>query len=98
MIPNLTCVKEISLSIRYDGYKDTEGEMKMKKTYQLDTLTCPSCVVKIETTLKRMEGIGSAEVMFNSSKVKVDFDDAKLSPSKIKSTITNLGYDVLSEK
>jgi copper chaperone CopZ len=94
----LTCVKEISLSIRYDEYKDTEGEMKMKKTYQLDTLTCPSCVVKIETTLKRMEGIGSAEVMFNSSRVKVDFDDAVLAPSKIKSTITNLGYDVLSEK
>jgi len=40
----------------------------MKKTYQLETLTCPSCVAKIENMLKRMEGINESKILFMSSK------------------------------
>jgi len=69
-----------------------------KKVFQLDTLTCPNCVVKIETTLNRMPGIEKAEVMFNASKVRVSFDETALTGEKIKDTIVKLGYDVLGTK
>ena len=69
-----------------------------KKVFQLDTLTCPSCVVKIETTLKRMPGIEKAEVLFNASIVKVSYDETSLTGEKIKDTIVRLGYDVLGTK
>ena len=50
-------------------------------TIQLDTLTCPSCVLKIESAVKNLAGVDkdSLKVLFNASKVKVDFDQEKLS-------------------
>mgnify|MGYP003611522903 FL=1 len=65
-------------------------------TIQLDTLTCPSCVQKIENATKSMSGVDkeSVKVLFNSSKVKFDFDDEKLSVEDVEKAITALGYDV----
>ncbi len=68
------------------------------KTYQLDTLTCPSCTAKIEGMLKRTKGIKESEVLFNSSRVKVTFDESLLSSETLKENIDKLGFDVLSEK
>ena len=70
----------------------------IKKTYQLETLTCPSCMAKIDGMLKRTEGIVESEVLFNSSRVKVSYDEAKLDSEAIKQRIGSLGYAVLSEK
>ena len=69
-----------------------------KKTYQLETLTCPSCMAQIDGMLKRTEGIVESEVLFNSSRVKVSYDEAKLDSEAIKQRIGSLGYAVLSEK
>lgn len=70
----------------------------MKKTYQLETLTCPSCVAKIENMLKHMEGINESKILFMSSKVKVDFDENLITSEDIKNNIDKLGYQVLGEK
>ena len=43
----------------------------MKKlSIQLEELGCPSCVKKIETALKRQEGIGEVNILFNSISLK----------------------------
>ena len=67
-----------------------------KATIQLETLTCPSCLQKINKAVKSLEGVDkdSVNVMFNSSKVKLNFDDDKLSIDKIENAITSLGYEV----
>ncbi len=67
-----------------------------KATIQLETLTCPSCMQKIENGVKSLAGIDkeSLNVSFNSSKVKVNFDDEKVSINDIESAITKLGYEV----
>lgn len=67
-----------------------------KATIQLETLTCPSCVQKIENATKSMNGVEkeSVKVMFNSSKVKFDFDDEKLSIQDVENAIAALGYEV----
>jgi len=69
-----------------------------KKTYQLETLTCPSCMAKIDGMLKRTDGIVESEVLFNTSRVKVSYDEAKLDSEVIKQRIGSLGYAVLSER
>lgn len=69
-----------------------------KAVYQLEALTCPSCIKKIEGTLNKTEGVGSAKVLFNSSKVKAEFDDSKIKAEQLKGIIQKLGYQVLSEK
>jgi copper chaperone CopZ len=74
-----------------------KGEMIMQKaTIQLETLTCPSCMLKIEGALKTVDGIDkeSINVSFNTSKVKLNFDDGKTSINDIENAITKLGYEV----
>ena len=67
-----------------------------KAAIQLETLTCPSCAQKIEKTVKMLNGVEkeSVQVLFNSSKVKFDFDDEKLSVEDVEKAITELGYEV----
>lgn len=65
-------------------------------TIQLETLTCPSCVQKIEGALKNVRGVDrdSTKIMFNSSKVKLDFDEETVSIGEIEKAITAMGYEV----
>lgn len=65
---------------------------------QLETLTCPSCVKKIESALSKTEGVKASKVLFNSSKVKAEFDESEIGADKLKGIIVELGYDVLSLK
>ncbi|NLY47008.1 MAG: heavy-metal-associated domain-containing protein [Tissierella sp.] len=67
-----------------------------KATIQLETLTCPSCMQKIEGAVKSLDGIDtdSLNVSFNSSKVKLNFDDEKVSIKDIENAIDKVGYEV----
>ncbi len=71
-----------------------------KATIQLETLTCPSCIQKIEGAMKKLEGVDqdTVKVMFNASRVKANFDDEKVSIEEIEKTITTLGYGVEKSK
>ncbi len=74
-----------------------ERMMKMKKaTIQLETLTCPTCMQKIENGVKSLDGVDtqSVNVLFNSSKVKLNFDDDKVSIEDVENAIDKLGYEV----
>lgn len=69
-------------------------------TIQLETLTCPSCMQKIEGALKGVEGVDEKSIIvsFNSSKAKFDFDEEKVSIEEIEEQIQKVGYDVLKSK
>lgn len=69
-----------------------------KAVFQLEPLTCPSCIKKIETTLNKLIGVESVKVLFNSSKVKTEFHDAQIEASQLEETIKKLGYPVLASK
>lgn len=69
-----------------------------KAIYQLEPLTCPSCIKKIETTLTKTAGIDSVKVLFNTSKVKTEYNESAIESSEIKEVIQKLGYQVLSAR
>ena len=69
-----------------------------KAVFQLESLTCPSCIKKIETTLNKTEGVDSAVVLFISSKVKTQFDETRIEAEQLVKIIETLGYPVLSTK
>lgn len=71
-----------------------------KATIQLETLTCPSCMQKIENGVKSLDGVDkkSIKVLFNSSKVRVEYDDEKVSIKDIVNAIDKLGYEVLKSQ
>lgn len=66
--------------------------------FQLEPLTCPTCVRKIEGALGKMDGIEDSRVLFNSSKVKLKLDESETKPEDVKERIEKLGFDVLSHK
>jgi copper chaperone len=71
----------------------------MKKTIlQLETLTCPSCIRRIEGTLSKQSGVFSAVVKFNASKVEINHDEKIVLKETLSDIITKLGYKVLSVK
>ncbi len=71
-----------------------------KATIQLGTLTCPSCLQKIDNAVKSVDGVDkeSVNVMFNSSKAKFVFDEGKTSIENVENAITTLGYEVLKSQ
>ncbi|SMO40391.1 Heavy-metal-associated domain-containing protein [Saccharicrinis carchari] len=71
----------------------------MKTTrFQLETLTCPSCITSIEGVLNKEPGVEKAKVLFNSSKVKIEHDEEKVSPEQLAELIKKVGYPILSSK
>lgn len=67
----------------------------MKKTIQMEELVCPMCAQKIETALRKVPGVTSAQVLYNASKAKVEFDESQTSPEELVRVITALGYVVI---
>ena len=79
--------------------RTNEGGIKMTKAVmQLETLTCPSCVKKIETALTKAGGVSEVKVFFNSSKVKVAFDETVINVDELNELIQKLGYPVIKTK
>lgn len=69
-----------------------------KVVFQLEPLTCPSCVKKIETALSKTAGVNEAKVLFNAGKVKAEFDQSAVKVEEIEKVIQKLGYPVLKTK
>ncbi|MFD1780962.1 heavy-metal-associated domain-containing protein [Fredinandcohnia salidurans] len=67
-------------------------------TYQMEELSCPSCIKKIEKALSKQEGVEDVKVLFNSGKVKVSYQEDTANPKAYKELLTRLGYPVLSTK
>lgn len=67
-----------------------------KATIQLEALACPSCMQKIDSAVKALAGVDkeSVKVLFNSSKVKLNFDAEKVSIQEIENAISKMGYEV----
>lgn len=69
-----------------------------KAVFQLETLTCPSCIKKIEGVLGREEGVEEVKVLFNSSKVRATYSEDVVDANKLRDIIVKLGYPVISAK
>lgn len=71
----------------------------MKKVvFNMEPFTCPSCVKKIENTVGKVDGVNEVKVMFNSGRVRAEFDSSKTDADALQDTIVKLGYPVLSQR
>lgn len=71
-----------------------------KAVITLDPLACPSCLKKIESAVRELNGIDHNNVkgVFNASKIRVAFDENMLTVEDIEKAIENLGYPVIKSK
>ena len=65
-----------------------------KTTLRSDEFSCPSCIAKIETRLRAMDGVESAEVKFASGRVNVTHDPAKAPVRALVDAVAEVGYTV----
>ncbi|MEA4924629.1 MAG: sulfite exporter TauE/SafE family protein [Syntrophomonadaceae bacterium] len=57
-------------------------------------MSCTSCEMRIEKALDPLDGVIEAKAAYNTSTVKVAFDENRIKPAKIIKSIENLGYQV----
>ncbi|GEK29418.1 heavy-metal-associated domain-containing protein [Furfurilactobacillus siliginis] len=69
-----------------------------KAIMQLDELSCPACLQKIEHALTQQAGVSTVKVLFNAAKVKTDFDDQAVTADQLADVVTRLGYEVKTIK
>lgn len=69
-----------------------------KVVFSMEPFTCSSCVKKIENTEGKVGGVQEVQVMFNSGRVRVEFDDTRTGADSLRDIIVRLGYPVSSEK
>ncbi len=63
--------------------------------FQLETLTCPSCIRKIEAAMQQMPGVTDAKVRFHASKVAVTYEERAVGDHELSARLTQLGYRVI---
>ena len=49
----------------------------MKKKFDLIDLDCANCALKMETAIKKIDGVNDASVSFIGQKLTIDADDAR---------------------
>lgn len=71
-----------------------------KAIINLETLACPSCLQKIESAVKGLNGVekDTVEVLFNSSRVRTNFDEETIAIGDIEKAIEDLGYPVIRSR
>ena len=67
-------------------------------TYKVKGMHCASCSAIIEKTLKKVEGVHSAEVNYGTETAKVTFDEAKTNHHHLSQKVEHLGYSLVAQK
>lgn len=65
-----------------------------KTVLTLETITCPTCIVKIEDALNRMEGIEELKFLFQASKIRAIFNQHLVTAEEIAAAIKKSGFEV----
>lgn len=67
------------------------------QTYRIKGMHCASCAGIIEKTLKKTEGVKSAEVNYATDTAKISFDESKTNAPILSKKIEPLGYSFILE-
>ncbi|MHA6523233.1 heavy-metal-associated domain-containing protein [Tessaracoccus sp. G1721] len=61
-------------------------------TLRAEGFSCPSCVAKIEKSLRKLPGVSAATVHFASSRIEVDHDPGLASTDDLVGAVGAAGY------
>jgi sulfite exporter TauE/SafE/copper chaperone CopZ len=65
----------------------------IKTSISIDGMTCSSCEIKVETTLRKLEGIIDAKVSLADAKADISYDENIIKMDSIIKMIDDLGYE-----
>jgi copper chaperone len=65
----------------------------MKTILRSQEFSCPSCVAKIETALKAVDGVSAAKVHFATGRIEVEHDPQRASAARLAEAVRAAGYE-----
>lgn len=68
--------------------------MATEKTLEVRGMDCTGCEHRVRTALKRLEGLIGADADYRTGRVKVRFDEVRLSEDDITERLRSSGYEV----
>ncbi|MBT2599154.1 MULTISPECIES: copper chaperone CopZ [unclassified Oceanobacillus] len=68
----------------------------MKKTMQVQGMSCGHCKQSVEGAINGIDGVSEAKVNLSTGEVEIDFDDSKVTTKQLKDTVEEQGYDVVA--
>jgi len=71
---------------------------KEKTAIGIIGMHCSSCVVTIENSLKKVDGVVDAKVNFASEKAHIEYDPTRVTREKLKEAISSAGYKPIEEE
>jgi Cu+-exporting ATPase len=74
-----------------------DKNISKKTTLKISGMDCASCAVNIENTLRKKDGIKSANVNFASEKLSLEFDSTQTDIPQVQKTIEKMGYKAIKE-
>ncbi|PKA84516.1 Cu2+-exporting ATPase [Ulvibacter sp. MAR_2010_11] len=86
-----SAVPEAVHAIRELGY----GVTTIKSTFPVLEMTCASCAISVESSIKYLDGVVNASVNYASASVTVEYLPNTITPSGLKDTVQSIGYDLL---
>ncbi len=65
------------------------------KSYPVLGMSCVSCAVSVESTLKSLSGVSQAAVNFATKSVNVQLNPSEVRPHQLKKALQAIGYDII---
>ncbi len=78
--------------------RKTSDKKSEKAHIHITGMTCTTCAATIEKGLAETPGVEQANVSFASEKATIEYDPSKVDLTKIKDTISQIGYGVATKK
>ena len=69
--------------------------MSIQKKFKISGMHCVSCAGIIEKSLKKIDGVSSAEVNYSTESLTISFDESKSNSNSFSPEIEKLGYTLI---
>ncbi|HEX6914819.1 MAG TPA: heavy metal translocating P-type ATPase [Chitinophagaceae bacterium] len=86
-------VTEAVHTIRDLGY----NVQTVKSNFPVTGMSCASCAISTESTIKAQPGVISAAVNFANASVQVEYIPGVITPEQIRASVQSIGYDLVIE-
>lgn len=73
-------------------------EPKKKANIKVSGMSCASCALNVEKSLKNLEGVDEAQVNLGTEEAIVEYNPEKLNLSRLEAAVEEAGYGVVNEK
>ncbi|MFH1161167.1 MAG: heavy metal translocating P-type ATPase [bacterium] len=68
----------------------------VKEIYRIEGMSCTSCASSVQSLLRALNGVGSADVNFAAGNVVVEFDPGKVTRETMEKAVGGVGYTLIT--